>query len=123
MVLLACGGGPGGSFRARSASSHYAQTATFALELGPDDVAAVSKAGGMRIGQYVGDVDNAYAYDIAQYGGTHFIVRAAHAEETGGAYVPGGWRKTYRRTLLADVYRVPVSGWSQLPNGLVPEKN
>lgn len=124
LALLACGYSPTGSFRAKSVHApDYTQIAKDAVELDADDVEAVSVAGGERIGQYAVNPDGVnVSKDIAYYGGTHFLARASRTSEAGGTFVPGGWVKNYRTSVLFDVFRVPAAQWESLPRTLRPEK-
>lgn len=120
-ALLACGYTPAGSFRAKSVHApDYTQIAKEAVELDADDVEAVSVAGGQRIGQYVGPEGAFVSFEVAYFGGTHFLARGSRTRETGGRFVPGGWEKTSRTTTLYDVFRVPQTMWYSLPAALKP---
>lgn len=122
-ALLACGYSPAGSFRARSVSTPTDQICYEAIELGEDDSSPVGEAGGVKIGVYSGDPDGVpLGRDVAYYGGTHFMIRGARSSESGGRFVPGGWVKTHRTVITADVYRVPVRAWDLLPAALRPVK-
>lgn len=120
-VLLACGYTPAGSFRAKSVHApDYPQIAKEAVELDAADVEVVSVAGGQRIGQYFGPEGAYVSFEVAHFGGTHFLARGSRTKETGGQFVPGGWVKTSRTTTLYDVFRVPVGAWESLPAALKP---
>lgn len=122
-VLLACGGSNTGSFRAKSVHApDYPAIATEAVELDPEDVEAVSNAGGQMIGQYAVSPNGVnVSREIADYGGTHFLARSAHTRESGGTFVPGGWVTHSRTVVTFDVFRVPVRAWELLPRQLKPQ--
>lgn len=98
---------PHGSFSPYSASVHTDPIAKEAIEMGPGDMRAVQKAGGVLIGSLECDVNNTFPYvEAAMNGGTHFIPARSSGSVT-----------------VFSVYRVPRGGWDALPSALRPVAN
>ena len=116
VVLLAGCYTPVGAFTPQSHSVPGNQICSDAIELGPGDLEAVRKAGGILLGRLELSLDDGWPNkEAAAVGGTHYLKRGS-----GVSYTSHGLRSSRHEDAVFDVYRVGKAGWQLLPTGLRP---
>lgn len=116
LSLSGCAYAPVGSFTPQSHSVPGNQICSDAIELGPGDLGAIRKAGGILLGKLELSLDDGWPNkEAAAYGGTHYLRRSSAV-----SYTQHGVVASRHEDAVFDIYRVGRAGWGQLPAGLRP---